>query len=117
MAGFDYARSRATVARLITRFGMAGIIRRQTNTGPAYDPSVVTSDYPCKLVVFDYEDGKIDGSLIRRSDKLIYVAAEGLAITPAEADQVLAGESYSIVAIRPLSPAGEPIFYEIQART
>lgn len=117
MTTFDCTRTRATAARLIARFGMGGTIRRQTAAGPAYDPSVVTSDHPCMLAVLDYEAGRIDGSLIRRTDKLIYLAAEGLAITPSEADQVLAGECYSIVAIRPLSPAGEPLFYEIQART
>jgi hypothetical protein len=116
MARFDYARARATAERLIAKFGMAGSIQRQTNTGPAYDPTVITTDYPCTLVVLEYEDRQIDGTLIRSTDKLIYLSTEGLAITPTEADRVIASDTYSIVSLKPLSPAGTVLMWEIQAR-
>jgi len=113
---FDYTHARSTAARLIAKFGTPGTIRRQARSGPAYDPIVITTDYPCTIVVLDYEDRKVDGTLVRRTDKMIYLAAENLAITPTEADTVLAGEAFSIVSIRPLSPAGVTVFYEIQGR-
>lgn len=116
MTTFNYARSRSTAERLIAKFGMPGFIRRQTNTGPAYDPVVINTDYPCTLVVLEYEDSKIDGTLIRRTDKLIYLSTQGLSITPGEADSIIAGEIFAIVNIKPLSPAGINIFWEIQAR-
>jgi hypothetical protein len=117
MTSFDYARSRATAERLIAKFGMAGAIRRKTSTGPAYDPSFTTTDYLCKLVVLNYEDSKIDGSLIRRTDKMIYLSTEGLSITPTEADSIVAETAYQIINIKPLSPAGTVVFWEIQARS
>jgi hypothetical protein len=116
MATFDYTRSRATAERLIAKFGMAGAIRRQTNSGPAYDPTTIDTDYPCTLVVLEYDDSKIDGTLIRRTDKLIYLSTQGLSITPADSDRIIAGEEFSIANIKPLSPAGLTLFYEIQAR-
>jgi hypothetical protein len=116
MATFDYARSRSTAEQLIAKFGMAGSIRRQTNTGSSYDPVTIDTDYPCTLVVLEYEDGKIDGTLIRRTDKLIYLSTQGLTITPTEADLIIADQTFSIANIKPLSPAGLTLFYEIQAR-
>jgi hypothetical protein len=114
---FNYARSRSTAEKLIAKFGMAGVIRRQTNTGPAYDPVVIDTDYPCTLVVLEYEDARIDGALIRQSDKLIYVSTKGLTITPTEADRVIAhGDTFAIESIKPLSPAGLTVFWELQAR-
>jgi hypothetical protein len=117
LGAFNYNRSRATAERLIKKFGMAGAVRRQTNTGPAYDPAVITTDYPCRLVVLDYDDAKIDGTLIRRSDKLIYLSTEGLAVMPTGADAIVAEAAYQIIDIKPLSPAGVVVFWEIQARS
>ena len=117
MTAFNYARSRATAEKLIAKFGMAAVIRRQTNTGPAYDPVVIDTDYPCTLVVLEYEDARVDGTLIRQTDKLIYLSTKGLTITPTEADKVIASaDAYAILSIKPLSPAGLIVFWELQAR-
>jgi hypothetical protein len=116
VATFDYAEMQAVAEELIAEFGTTGAVRRQTNTGRGYDPTVITTDYPCKLVVLEYEDAKIDGTLIKRTDKLIYLSTEGLAITPTEADKISSGDTFSIINIKPLSPAGLTVFYEIQAR-
>jgi hypothetical protein len=114
---FDYAEMVAVAEELIAEFGMPGAIRRQTNSGPAYDPSIIETDYPCMLAVLEYEDSKVDGTLIRRTDKMIYLSTAGLSITPVESDKVLADRAFSIISLKPLSPAGVVVFWEIQARS
>lgn len=117
MAQFDYARPRATADRLIKRYGQTGAIRRTTTSGPAYDPETVTTDHPCQLAVMQYTDDKIDGTLIMRGDKLAYLSTAGLSIEPSTADNVvIGGEEHAIVNVKPLSPAGLVVFWEVQAR-
>lgn len=117
MATFDYARARATAERLIAKFGTTGAIRRSVKTGPDYDPEITETDYACTLVTLEYDDAKIDGTLIRKTDKLIYVSTAGLGITLAESDRVIAdGKAYAIENLKPLSPAGIVVYYEVQGR-
>ncbi|KQQ46519.1 hypothetical protein ASF69_04645 [Rhizobium sp. Leaf311] len=117
MATFDYTEMQAVVEELIAEFGQQGTIRRSVQSGPSYDPVITDVDYPCQLVVLDYEDGKVDGTLIRKTDKMIYISTAGLAITLAESDKVIAdGKEYAVEKLKPLSPAGLVVFYEIQGR-
>lgn len=117
MAQFDYARARQTAERLIAKFGTAGAIRRTVTSGPDYDPEITDTDYACTLVTLEYDDAKVDGTLIRKTDKLIYVSTAGLSITLAESDKVVAaGEVYAIENLKPLSPAGIVVYYEVQGR-
>lgn len=117
MAQFDYARARATAERLIAKFGTAGAIRRAVTSGPDYDPDITETDYACTLVTLEYDDAKVDGTLIRKTDKLIYVSTAGLSITLTESDKVIAaGEVYAIENLKPLSPAGIVVFWEVQGR-
>jgi len=117
MTQFDYTRTRATAERLIAKFGTTGAIRRKVSTGPAYNPTTVATDHPCTLVTLDYDDSRVDGTLIRKSDRLIYLSTQDLTITPALGDAIVAGAVYRIIDIKPLSPAGVTVFWEIQARS
>jgi len=117
MGTFDYARTRATAERLIAKFGQTGAILRTTTGGPAYDPETVTTDHACQLAVMEYTDDKIDGTLIMRGDTLLYLSTAGLSIEPSTADKVvIGGEEHAIVNVKPLSPAGLVVFWEVQAR-
>lgn len=117
MATFDYARSRATAERLIARFGMTGAIRRSTQSGPTYDPVLTDTDYACQLVVMNYEDREVDGTLILSTDKKLYVSTAGLPITLERSDKIVAGGvAFSIEKLKPLSPAGVIVFWEVQGR-
>lgn len=120
MAGFDYARSRATADRLITRFGQQGAIRRAgAPSGDPWNPTPGTStDHACILVVLDYAASEIDGTLIRATDRKVYVAAGGLAIEPMESDRVvIGGAALEIVRVTTLAPAGVAVYFELQARS
>lgn len=128
---FDYAKSAATAARLIKRFGQEGAIRRRTQaetggqpTNPWEHPDDVPGeipaadvDYPATLVVLEYTLGERENSLIQNSDKKVFISTEGLEVEPTEADQlVVQGRALEIVTLMPLAPAGTVVFYEAQAR-
>ncbi|MCW0979408.1 hypothetical protein OK142_01185 [Agrobacterium sp. BT-220-3] len=114
MATFDYAKPRATAERLIARFGTAGAIRRTVQSGPSYDPVLTDTDYPCTLVTLEIDMSKIDGTLIQKGDRMVYVSTQGLPIEIAESDRiVIAGKEHVIKQCRPLSPAGLTVYYEL----
>lgn len=117
MAGFDYTRSRGTAVKLIDKFGQAGAIRRTTVSGPAYDPVTVDEDFPCRLVDLDVEAKNIDGTLILRGDRTVYLSTEGLTIAPLRTDRVvIGGVPHTIVEVKPLQPGGIVMFWELTAR-
>lgn len=117
MAGFNYARSRATAERLIARFGQDGAIRRVVNSGPDWDPVQTIEDFACKLVDLDYEEKNIDGTLIMRGDRMVYLSTAGLTLEPQLSDKVLiGGTEHAIQNVLPLSPGGFIVFWQLQAR-
>lgn len=117
MAGFNYAEVRAVAEELIAEFGTTGSVRRSTTTGPSYNPVVTNTDYACQLVTLEYSDKDVDGTLIRKTDKLIYVSTAGMTITLEKSDKIIAaGEEYAIENLKPLSPAGIVVFWEVQGR-
>ncbi|MBZ9600749.1 hypothetical protein [Phyllobacterium chamaecytisi] len=118
-AKFNYARSQQTALRLITKFGQAGsVVRDVPGGGPVYDPGEpVPTSYACTLAVMKFDNRDIDGTLIKASDKKVYIAAKGFAIIPVTTDRLLIGGlSHTIVRVMPLNPAGINVYFEVQAR-
>lgn len=114
MANPLYARLQATANRLITSYGQQGTVTRITNTGPSYDPVQTTDDHPCRLVVMEIDLSKVDGTLVEATDKMIYVSVAGLPIALTTADRVtIGGKSHAMKIVKPLSPAGTTVVYEI----
>jgi hypothetical protein len=119
MATFDYARARSTAERLIARFGQSGTIRRYTPVGgESYDPEAfIPDDFACTLVDLDYDERQIDGTLIMRGDRMVYMSTAGLTIRPELSDKiVIAGTEHAIKNIMPLSPGGVDVMFQLQAR-
>jgi hypothetical protein len=119
MTTFNYTRSRATADRLITRFGQAGAIRRNTaGDGDPWEPGAGTdTDHSVQLAVIDYTSRDRDGTLIQQSDRRVLISAQGLAITPTSGDQVvIGGQAYAIIDVKPLEPGGTVVMYEAQVR-
>lgn len=117
MAGFDYTRSRGTAVKLIAKFGQAGAIRRTTVSGPDYDPVTVDEDLPCKLVDLNVDEDSVDGTLVLRSDRTVYLSTEGLTIEPLRTDRVvIGGVPHTVVEVKPLQPGGLVVFWELLAR-
>lgn len=117
MTAFSYPTTAATAARLLERFGAAATLKRQSGT--AYDPATGTStqtytSYATTAAVFDYDQKYIDGTLIKAGDKQAYCAP---AVTPEQGDRFTwNGVDYSVIAVKPTSPAGVPVLYEAQLR-
>jgi hypothetical protein len=115
---FDYARSKATADRLISRFGQTATLRRPTVSGTAYNPSAGTpTDYSATVVVLDYDRREIDGTRILAADRKVLLAAGTLAIEPVTSDKaVIGGIEHSIIDVAPLNPGGTVLLYQLQVR-
>jgi hypothetical protein len=119
MAKFDYAKSQATVLRLLDKFGQAGsVVRDMPGSGPVYDPGEpVPTPYPCTMAVLKFDHKDIDGTLIKATDKKVYIAANGLSIVPTTTDRLMIGGIlHTIVRVMSLNPAGINVYFEVQAR-
>ncbi|MGV1833943.1 hypothetical protein ACQZ6C_04215 [Rhizobium rhizogenes] len=115
MAGFDYAKTRATAERLIARFGQQGQFRRIASSGPDYDPVQTSEDFACMLVDLDYAQAHVGDTLIQRGDRMVYLSTAGLSIVPVLSDRLLiGGVEYAIVRIQPLAPGGTTVLWQLQ---
>lgn len=116
-----YADMAAVADDLITEFGQLGNIRRTgAATGPAYDPTPGADvDHPALFAVLDYMASEIDGTRVLATDKKALLAVGSLTITPALNDKLVEadGTVYKIIPpLKPLSPAGTVVLYEVQCR-
>ena len=69
--------------------------------------------------MLDYEASEIDGSRVLATDKKVILAVGSLTITPALDDKLVEadGTVYRIIPpLKPLSPAGTVVLFEIQCR-
>lgn len=117
MTSFDYTATAATATRLLTRFGAAAVLKRQT--GGEYDADaaavlVIESELAIVAAVFDYPARYIDGTLIKQGDKQAFV---GPAQVPAQGDRLeWSSSDWEIVTVKAIAPAGTAVMYECQLR-
>ncbi|QQP96545.1 hypothetical protein [Lysobacter enzymogenes] len=117
MPTFNYVTTAATAARLLKRFGAPATIKR-TTVG-AYDPEtgtapVTVTSLPTTAAVFAFDQKYIDGTLILQGDQRAYMAP---AQQPKQGDALAwQGGDYTIVAVKPLAPAGLVVLHEAQIR-
>jgi hypothetical protein len=114
---FDYTRTSASASRLLARFGAVCTLKRQTAGG--YDPTtgtdtVTETTHATVAVVFAYPQKYVDGSLILQGDQQAYMDP---GVTPKQGD-VLAwnGTDYTVIAVKPVAPAGTVVLFEAQLR-
>ena len=115
---FDYSKSAATALKLLTRFGGDVVLSRETDgstdpiTGvvtPGTDASVTTTG-----LLTNYEDNMIDGARILDSDRKLVLSNE---YEPLPTDKpVIAGEEWSIEAIKTIKPFDTVAVYFCQVR-
>ena len=114
---FNYLNMQETANRLITNFGANSVLRKVSNSGTAYAPTLSEVDYDIKAVVTDYSKSDIDGTHILRSDKRILVKVGSLEILPEVNDKiVIDSKEYKIMDINEIKPANIVIYWEIQGR-
>ena len=72
------------------------------------------TDIVTTAAVFAYDQQYIDGTLIRQGDQLAYCAP---ATEPKQGDQLTwQGVKYTVVSVKPVSPAGVPVIFAAQIR-
>lgn len=117
MSQFNYSKTAATALSLLQRFGAAATVHR---TGTAtYDPATGTmspaeTDHATTAAVFAYQQKYIDGTLIKEGDQQAY-CAPGVEVKQGDA-MTWQGKRYTVVSVKPVSPAGVPVLYEAQIR-
>lgn len=124
MARFDAAI--ALAQRLIDKNGESSKLRRRVDSAPP-DVDVpferdapTTSDTDVRAAWLGYKDSRVDGTLVRRGDQRVLVAAADLGgVVPNEVTDSMvraSGEVWGVVEVRPLNPNGQAIMYTIQVR-
>ena len=119
-----YAKMQATANRLLKGKGQAITLSRQT--AGAYDPAtgtaaVTTTAQTAYGAMFEYGDKNIDGTLIKEGDKQLLLSAINSAgtalVAPALNDTVTINTVvYTVVRIKPLSPAGTTVLFDCNIR-
>lgn len=117
---FNYTTSSATALRLLTKFGQAVTLRKQT--AGAYDPSTGTatitqSDTAGNAVMLEFSDGERyqAGTTIQEGDKKALLNA--VAVTPAPNDLLIVGSAtWTVLGVKTLAPAGTVVLYELHLR-
>lgn len=88
--------------------------------GRPWDPSDTPPDvteHACTIVVTEYSQREIDGTLIMSGDKKVLISTSGLQVSPEPGDEFrIQGERFSVINVQPLSPAGTVVLWEAQAR-
>lgn len=91
-------------------------------TAGVYNPAtgaaaVVDVDTPCTGATFDFPALLIDGTRVQAGDKKLLLSAEGLAVVPDTADQmIIGGEVFGIKAVQTIGPDGTVVVYRLQIR-
>lgn len=115
---FDYVNARATAERLLANFGQAATLTQIANSGTAYNPTQTETDHACTVVILDWKQSDIDGTLVLQGDKKAYISTQGLTATPSKNDRLTVGsEVHEIVNLMPLSPAGLVVMWQAQIRS
>lgn len=118
MSDAFYARAIATAKRLIAQYGGDCTLRVAAGSGDAWNPVQTETDYTVKAVSFGFKNSEIDGTLVQRSDRKVYVSTEGVTVNPKpEHKIVIDSETYSIVSVMPLKqPTRSTVYWQLQVR-
>lgn len=115
-----YSSLAGTANKLLGKFGQSVTLRRRvvTYTPATGGTSTTTTDTTVNVVVDSYRAERVDGTLVRSTDRRVVVAATGLASAPDAATDVLiiGGVEHRIVSVEPVDPAGTPVVYTVQVR-
>lgn len=113
MAGrvYDYSRLRGTAGRLVTRFGDDAVLRR-------FDKAAgQDQEWPTRIVLGDYSDRQIDGTLVLMGDFIAYIAASEIDQEPKSGDRLFwGGRERTVVRVKQTKPGSTAILYECQMR-
>jgi hypothetical protein len=116
---FDYAGMAADASSLIAEFGQ-DITLTHVVQG-TYDPATggvvnTTTNQTAKAVELEYSNYETGGTLIIAGDKRLLVSVSGITAPMIDDNCTVGGVVYTIKNVKPLSPAGIVLYYDIQLR-
>jgi hypothetical protein len=79
-------------------------------TGNSSDPQNV------KMLITNYNQKDIDGTIIQHGDKLGLLAPDNLERVPATGDRVVDGETYTVKNVLEIKPGDTALLYKLQLR-
>lgn len=107
-----YARSRATAARLINKYGRTVQIRQKITYGPSHTPVVMNEDTPVKATVAEAVTNEARG--VQMGDKRFTMVTD---IELSTIEGILDGNTeYSIVQVRDTKPGDTSIVKTVWGR-
>lgn len=112
---FNYPGLQATATRLLTDAGMPMLLREMVSSGPGYDPVLMPVDHECIGVVGSYRKAEIDGERVLRTDKKVFLTANG-EVPTTKHRLVIEGVPHSIIDVDIKRPAAVALVYIVQAR-
>jgi len=117
VTSFDYTATAATALRLLTKFGAACVLKRQTAGDYDADQGaalVIESELASIAAVFEYPARYIDGTLIKQGDRQAFLRAEPV---PVQGDRLeWSSSDWTVVSVKAIAPAGVTVMYECQIR-
>lgn len=124
---FDYASLRdADVYDIVLEFGTSLLLIQET-PGQGYNAAsgtfatlATTTTTAFKAVVTSYSEREVDGTRIRMSDRKVFAEAKSFnnaSVTPRPGDLVDGLGNIADDGVKPISPGGTTVAYELQVRT
>lgn len=105
---------RTKAVSLINRLGRSVLIRTYTQGGTSYDPTLTPTDTPAVAAVFNFKSEEIDGTVIKRDDKLFLIGAIS---TVTQKDKIVDdSKEYTIISLEKIGPGDEEFYYRVQGR-
>lgn len=110
----------ATSTRLLAKFGKPLTLRIQT--GSAYDPVTQTNvpayqNYAVTGLVLNYSGRTNEaGTYVQTDDKKLLLSVSNAPVPTTGAQVIDGADTYTIQAVKALSPAGVNLLFELQGR-
>lgn len=114
---FDYTGLKATAESLIARFGQSATLRKNAQSGTAYEPTLTPTD--TAITVADFNQRIMDpaGELTGEVVRTLYVSTAA-GVTPEKGDKVqIGGVWHEASKVMPLNPGGTVLYYEVEVAT
>jgi hypothetical protein len=115
---FDYAEIAEAAKELITEFGLACTLTKKTaGTNDGVTGTITgatTTTHTVNAVVDNYANSLLDGTLIKRGDKLLYIESD---VQPLIGNTISIGSvAHKVINVETIAPGGTVVLYQAQVR-
>jgi hypothetical protein len=115
--------AKATSAAFMAVGDLAGLFYVRRETAGVFDPATgtttpgTTTNYPCRGILTDYAQERIDGTNIMAGDRLAILDAGTLMTEPVLSDKLVTSDDLlNIIHIEAVKPNATAFLYKLQVR-